>query len=217
MVAQATFSTGLLSSYCQAEDVRALLAAYDFSRLGDAQAQAERLATLLPITRRAVETAAGRDFTWHAADTVLLDGTGTDRVSLQGAGTLPLGAVRELRVEARLVAESDYVVYPQGEIRLKPGGALGGRFPRGAQNVAVTLDWGYPQPPPEVGLAQAKLTAAELLAEAAGETVATESVSLGDYAVRYAGGGKYAGAIRRLVVEATEALRVFRRWKVRAV
>ena len=47
-------------------------------------------------------------------------------------------------------------------------------------------DWGYEQVPGDVSLAQAKLTAAQLLAEAAGETISAERVALGDWAVTYA-------------------------------
>jgi len=131
---------------------------------------------------------------------------------------MPVAAVLEVRVDGVALPASDYVVYaPGGEIRLAATAALGKRFPPGAQNVAVTLDWGYLQPPPEVGLAQAKLTAAELLAEATGETASTESVTLGDYAVRYASGGKYAVVIRRLLEDAAQLLRPYRRWKMRAV
>jgi hypothetical protein len=218
MVAQGTFATGLIGSYCGAEDVAALLVGYDLSRVGDAQAVAGRTAALLPVTRQAVEALAGRDFLWHGQDTVTLDGSGTERLSLTAAGTTPVVAVDEVCLHGRVLPEKDYVVYKQaGEIRLVRQALVGGRFPKGRQNVAVTLDWGYEQPPAEVGLAQAKLTAAELLAEATGEAATAQSLTLGDYAVRYAAEGQYAAIIRRLQEEAQELLRPYRRWGVRAV
>jgi hypothetical protein len=81
----------------------------------------------------------------------------------------------------------------------------------------VTLDWGYPQVPPEVTLAQAKLTAAQLLAEAAGEKITAASVQIGDYAVRYAPAGKYAAIIASLVQEAQALVQCYRRIGMRVV
>jgi hypothetical protein len=225
MVAEGTFATGLMSSYCGPADVTALLRGYDLARLGDAQALADRIGELLPITQQAVETQAGRDFVWHGGDTVVLDGSGSDRLSLVEAGTVPVAAVDQVCLQGRLLPGNErvlpasaYVVYPQaGEIRLLRGAGGGERFPRGRQNVSVTLDWGYEQPPVDVGLAQAKLTAAEVLAEATGETATAQSLTLGDYAVRYAAEGQYGAVISRLVAEAGELLRPYRRFKMRAI
>jgi len=87
----------------------------------------------------------------------------------------------------------------------------------GQQNVRVTLDWGYAQPPAEVGLGQAKLAAAEVLAEAMGEAASAQSMALGDYAVRYAAEGQYGAVIRRMVTEAREMLRGYRRVRMGVV
>jgi len=204
----------LIGSYCQPEEVTALLAGYDLSRLGDAQAVAARRGALLPMTRQAVEAAAGHDFFRHSGEMLALDGSGTDRLSLVAAGRVPLLGVEAVSVGGQALAPGSWVVYAQaGEIRL----AGGARFPVGQQNVSVTLDWGYAQPPAEVGLAQAKLTAAEILAEAMGEAASAQSMALGDYAVRYAAAGQYGAVIRRLVAEARELLRPHRRVGMRAV
>lgn len=217
MVAQAVFSTGLLTSYCRAEDVLALLVGYDLSRLGDEEAIGQRLEVLLPATRQAVDALAGHDFLWHADETVVLDGNGRDRLSLLEAGTAPIVAVHEVAIAGQVVPSKDYVVYGQrAEIRLRPD-APTSRFPEGLQNVAVTLDWGYPQVPEEVALAQAKLTAAQLLAEAAGEKAGAAEVRLGDWAVRYAPEGKYGAVIAGFAREAEATLRRYRRLSLRVV
>jgi hypothetical protein len=213
----------MLDSYCLAADVVPLLGGYDLSVVGDAAAVAARVAQLLPVTRQRLEDLAGRDFFWHAGETVVLDGTGRGRLSLYETGCTPVAAVQAVVVDGHTLPPAAYAVYPQkGEIHLHAHGEgagwrLEGRFPHGLQNVTVTLDWGYPQVPPEVSLAQAKLTAAELLAEAAGEKLTAAEVHLGDFSVRYAGAGKYAAAIQALVQEAGALVQGYRRVGMRVV
>ncbi len=200
-----------------------MLAGYDLSRLGETVVVEERMQQLLPVTKRSLDTAVGHDFLWHGNDTVILDGNGRDRLSLLETGRAPLAAVLELIVNGMVVPAEDYVVYPQrGEIQLRPGpggagASLGGRFPVGQQNVQLTLDWGYPQVPGDVTLAQAKLTAAQILAEAAGEKISAAEVRIGDYAVRYSASGKYGAVIEGLAREAQALVRGYRRMGIRVV
>jgi hypothetical protein len=218
MTAEAVFSTGLLSSYCTTEDVLGLLGGYDLSPLGEAEVVAARVQQLLPITKQTLDSAVGHDFLWHSGETVVLDGNGRNRISLLETGRAPLVAVTGLVVNGRAIAPEGYVVYPQrAEVQLRPGGVLGGRFPTGQQNVVLTVDRGYPQVPAEATLAQAKLTAAQILAEAAGEKISAAEVRIGDYAVRYAAAGKYAAVIEGLVREAQALVRGYRRLGLRAV
>jgi hypothetical protein len=223
MVPQAVFSTGLLSSYCREEEVLALLVGYDLARLGDEPVVAERLRQLLPLTKQSLDSMVGHDFFWHEDDTVTLDGNGRDRLSLLETGRVPVAAVHQVAVNGVTIPAEDYVVYPQrAEIQLRRGaggvaGSLGGRFPMGQQNVTVTLDWGYPQVPADVTLAQAKLTAAQILAEAAGEKISAAEVRIGDYTVRYAAAGKYGAVIEGLAREAQALVRGYRRVGMRVV
>jgi hypothetical protein len=223
-----------LNSYCAAADVTALLVGYDLSRIGDDTAVQARLAQLLPVTRQSLDHAVGHDFFWHAGDTVLLDGNWHSRLSLYETGCAPVAAVHAVVVNGVTLDPSLYVVYPQrAEIQLRLVSSYGsglwpvgcwpaswgpaGRFPPGQQNISVTLDWGYPQVPPEVTLAQAKLTAAQLLAEASGEKLTAAELRLGDYAVRYAAAGQYAAVIQALVQEALALVQSYRRIGMRVV
>ncbi len=211
MVAEGVFSTGYLSTYCSIEDVLALLGAFDLTSIGDETAQRDRIEELLPTTRAAVDQAAQRDFFWHAEDEIVVDGTGTKRLLLGTLGIWPLRTVHSIAVSGLAVAESDYVVYEDtGEVRLVEGARLGASFPAGVQNISVTADWGYEQVPLGVTEAQARLTAARVLAEAGGESLNAAQVRLGDYSVRYASDGRYAGVIERFVEEAQTALEVYR-------
>ena len=218
MVAQGVFSTGSLTSYCTVEQVQALLVGYDLSRIGDDQAVADRIQQLLSLTRQAVDQAAGHDFLWHADDQVTLDGSGTDRLSLAAESIVPITTVQQISIDGRTVPAADYVVYGQtGEIRLRPTAGVGSYFRVGLQNIALTLDWGYAQPPGEVAMAQAKLAAAQVLAEAAGETATAVALRIGDYAVRFSPDGQYGAIIQRLVQEAQQSLRPYRRMGLAAV
>lgn len=218
MVAEGVFSTGSLTSYCTPGQVQALLVGYDLSRIGDDPAVAERIQQLLSLTRQAVDQAADHDFLWHADDQIVIDGSGTDRLSLAPQGIVPLVAVQQIQIAGRPVSATDYVVYEQtAEIRLKPGASIGSYFPAGLQNISLTLDWGYEQVPAEVAMAQAKLTAAQILAEATGPTATAVAVRIGDYQVRFAPDGQYGAVIQQLIQEARQTLQPYRRMGMAAV
>lgn len=200
------FATGLLSSYCTEEDVLKLLRGYDLRPITEEEL-AERARELLPFAKRMIDSYAGRDFLYHANETVVLDGTGKDRLQLTEAGVWPPVEVHALYIDGELMSPAAYCVYAHtGLIRLRPESGLL-RFPAGVQNIVVEASWGTPEPPVEIGWAQAKLAAAELLAELGGEGGVVQETRLGDYAVRYATGGRYASQITRLCAEALELLR----------
>jgi hypothetical protein len=222
MVAEGVFSTGGINSYCSTDDVFKVLLGYDLTPFGGQEALAERVTELLPLTKAMVESGAGRDFHWHVDETLALDGSGTDRLQLYGVAAgaeepAPPLFAKALRVAGRTIASGQYRVYAAtGLVRLQPTGTLA-RFPEGLQNVEVDLDWGFEQTPGDVRLAQAKLTAAELLAELGGEGGGVRETRIGDYAVRYAEEGRYAGAVSRLCAEAEDVVRRYRRVRVGAV
>jgi hypothetical protein len=217
MGTQGVFTTGNLSSYCTVEDVFKVLCGYDLTPFGGEEELAVRVQELLPLTHGMVDSGAGRDFRWHADETVTLDGKGTDRLLLTEAGVGLPAQVAAVRVAGASIQAEGYHVYPEtGLMRLKRSAPLA-RFPEGVQNVAVDLDWGFEQTPTEVALAQAKLTAAELLAELGGEGGAVRETRIGDYAVRYAAEGRYGGAVGRLCAEAQEILRRYRAVRMAAV
>ena len=217
MVAQGVFATGNLKTYCSVPEVLGVLAGYDLSPFAETEALEKRIRELLPISRSMAEACAGRDFLWHSEETVLMDGSGTDRLLLDGTGVAPPAQVGEVRVGGMLVDPEYWKAYPDiGIVRLT-GDAPLRRFTAGAQNVALVADWGYQEPPADVKLAQAKLTAAELLAELGGEGGAVQETRIGDYTVRYAEGGRYAAGVRTLCEAAETTLKRYRPVRMRAV
>ncbi len=211
MVASGVFTTVSLVSYCSAADVLAQLQGYDTSGWGSAEELETAITGLLAQTREAVDGVAGRDFMLHPGETVRLDGSGTRVLLLSPHGLHPVTQIESVVVEGRALEESDWLFYAEeGALVLAASSTFGVRFPEGNQNVEVTLDWGYETPPADVRLAQAKLTAAELLARNSGEQGGVEAVRIGDYSVRYEE-GRHGYTIRRLVAEAEELLGRHRR------
>jgi len=207
MVAKGVFTTANLTSYCSAQDVLALLEAYDLSEWGDEDALLVRATELLSPTKSAIDSAAGRDFMLHADQTVLVDGSGSRTLLLAPLGLAPVLRVDCVKVSGTELAVDQWLLYPEEAcIVLSAASRSVSQFPAGNQNVEVTLDWGYEAAPGDIVMAQAKLAAAELLALASGERGGVEAVSVGDYSVRYGSLGKFSHAVRRLVLEAAEAV-----------
>jgi hypothetical protein len=223
----ATFTTGTFASYAGVEEVLALLAGFDLSALGDTAAVSAYIEALLPKTKLALDGAIGRDYEWHQGDTLEVDGTGHSWLFLFRYGRHPIIQVTSVEVDGQALEPDGYVVYErEGYVRLdKTTGqffaTVGGRaapgFPLGARNVRVTLDWGYATPPDDIVLAQAKLMAAQVLAQAAGAAAgAAERVTIGDYAVSYAS-GPHAATVGRWLRDVEETVRRQRRVAIAAV
>lgn len=218
----ATFVTGTLSSYAGEADVQALLAGYDLSGIGDDQAVSDRMRQLLGATRRAIDLAADRDFLYHDADVVTVDGSGHDALHLNRWGYVPIVAVHSVAVNGQEWPPEAYVVYgAEGYLRaVEPGAGFFANptgsdavvFPVGAKNVTVTLDWGYVTPPADIVLAQAKVAAAEILAQAGGAiSGGVQSHSIGDFSVTYGRDSAYAGTIERWMADAQATASRYRR------
>ena len=212
MVASGVFTTANLVSYCSAEEVLALLQGYDTGGWGSAEELLVEATRLLGPTKAAIDGAAGRDFMLHAGENVALDGSGTRVLLLAPLGLTPVVSVERVAIGGRELRADQWLFYrDEAAIVLAMGSSVGAHFPKGRQNVEVTLDWGYESTPSDIVSAQTKLVAAELLSKWTGDGGEVESVRLGDYAVRYGGAGRYAQTIRRLVAEAHEAVARYRR------
>lgn len=217
MVAQGVFATGNLSSYCTMGEVLGVLSGYDLGAFGSAEALEERIKALLPISRSMVEKAAGRDFLWHGDEVVEVDGSGSNRLPLTEAGVWPPVVVREVRISGRLLGAEEWRAYSEMCMVRLTERARQQSFPKGVGNVRLLLDWGCEETPAEVRLAQAKLAAAELLAEVGGEGGAVQETRIGDYSVRYAEGGRFAAAVKGLCEAAAATLERYRTVRMGAV
>lgn len=217
MVAEGVFTTGRTTSYCSVTEVEQLLAGYDLGDQLGPEALRDRISGLLAASREAVERYAGRDFMWHERDEIWLDGSGTERLMLGEAGVRPPAVVHTVTVGEEELSEGEWAAYPQlGMLRLRSKARLR-VFPAGILNVRVVVSWGFEAVPEAVRIAQAKLTAAEILGAAGGEAGEVTATRIGDYAVTYGRDGRYATAVCRLCSEAKEALASYRVMRLRAV
>jgi len=209
---------GHWSSYCTVDEILRLLGPYDLSRLGDNAACEQAVKELLATTRSIIESEAGRDFGFHANDEILIDGTGTALIDVgERTACTPLLTVKSLSINGEEVAASEYVVYAtEGVIRLT-GNGLWSSFSKGLQNVCVVADWGYVQSPTPIRLAQAKLTAAMLLAECSGDGAGLERLRIGDYEVAYGDGGQYSTQVKAWVEQAQATARGMRSVRIMSV
>ncbi|NSW54556.1 MAG: hypothetical protein HPY44_00965 [Armatimonadetes bacterium] len=213
MSAEGVFVTGLFEWYCTVDDVFRLLAGHDVSAIGDSDALELRVRGLMPVSMAAIDAEAGRDFLLHSDEVVMCDGQGEGRLMLGPLGVSPLLAVHSVVVGGRKLSTEEYVVYyPEAVIRLRSG-----EFPEGLANVEVTADWGYNGAPQEIRMAQARLVAAQILSECAGDRGSVERLQIGDYAVDYGSGGEHAGVIERWVTDARSAARSYRKLRLAAI
>lgn len=212
MVAQGVFTTGLLHHYCTVEEVLAVLRSHDLQQhISDDELQL-RVKDLLPVSRQLAENTAGRDFFRHCHDLLIIDGTGHSHLNLQSeAGIAPPVHVHTLRINGKTVPADAYTVYPDsGIIRLQRTSARP-VFPPGQHNVEAECDWGFATPPADVALAQAKLTAAEVLRELGRACEGISRERLGDYSVAYSTSGSFVDAASQLAGEAREVLVKYKR------
>jgi hypothetical protein len=217
MVAEGVFSTGNLTSYCEAEDVAKVLQGSDLTLFGGWSALEARVAELVLLTRTAVESYAGRDFFRHEEELLQVDGSGSDRLWLCNWGVSPPLEVLQIEVDGRVLGQGEYGVYADSAmVRLRREASVR-YFPAGVQNVEIIASWGYAEVPSEVRLAQAKIVAAELLGELSGEGAGVVQTRIGDYSVQYSPQGQQAGTVLRLLSEARQALYRYRPLRVTAV
>lgn len=200
-------------SYCTAEDVLdGPLKAMDLSNIGaERDDQLAYIEDLLDATKLILDAEAGRDFDLHENDVVLLDGTNADRVILwKDDNTLcvPVIAVSEVKVYGRTINITNlfvdnrigrlgfqYNVQDRVFIHRSLRGSLW-TFPQDFQNVEVTLDWGFTEPPADVKKAQSFLTAGLVLVTSGGGlSGGVRELEISDFRVVYGTTGPYASQI----------------------
>ena len=190
-------------SYCLAEDVLELLAAYDLTTLGTPEEIETTLNGIIGRTKPTVDRECNRDFELHYLERHTVDGSGNPRLMLEQH---PVVFVRSIEGSGLGLGAEDLAV----------DGAIGlikwpeGYFPMGFANLEVTVTWGWALPPEDIVYAHAKLVAAEVLMRMQGTAGGAESVQLGDYSVRYTGGGQYATDISNLLTAARRTFELYR-------
>lgn len=171
-------NTNPRTSYCTEDDVRLLLAGVEPDDAGTelgawlSTDDANKVIRFYAArnTKHRVDQLARRDFEYHIEVDVVVDGPGSDTLRLDMLGFYPLLDVTAITMSGSAENLDDYVWYRDG--RLTVGDVYSTTytrphptnvFPTGKQNIALTITWGYVDPPDDIRLAQAYYTAAQVL------------------------------------------------------
>jgi hypothetical protein len=172
-----------------------------------------------------VDDKTKRDFDYHKEVMVAVDGSGEDVLNLASYGFLPLYKVSFVEIDGRAHKPDKFALYPStGRVKAKSYGQASryasrgsAAFPIGAQNVVLSLTWGYQHIPRDIVVAQARKAAALVLDQLERADLSTGDVSpgfrevnYGDVKIRMGDYGRYGLSIRRLEEQALETCMRYR-------
>jgi len=165
----------------------------------------------IPDSRKWFCRKAGRDFDYHEAVNIAVDGSGKDALDLGQLGFSPLVAISSLVISGSAQLSASYKAYPSGMLKFAGTQDLP-YFTRGPQNVTAKITWGYTPPPEDVIIAQARLVAADILSmlqaadlAEAGAPGGVKQVRYDDLTITVGNEGRFANHIKRLEKRALEA------------
>lgn len=176
----------------------------------------EILQDLIAESRLWTNDKSGRDFDYHESVDIAVDGTGSDNLNIGESGFVPLVEVTAMTVSGSSCTLDDYVYYREGRVVLGTNSPrsryVSGRsnaFPRGRQNVELTISWGYEEAPLDIKMAQTRRVLATVLleleaanADSAGLNAGYDRIDYGDLQIRVGGDSRYGDLIDRLNEEA---------------
>jgi len=138
-----------------------------------------------------------RDFDEHTGETVKADGNGRNELSLPqyaaGDGLYyPIINLSSVSLNGNALDASDYRIKPQpNALSNRNAGVIerkNARWPEGWENIEVTLDWGYSNPPEEVKSIAESLVVDQLLDAAQAEQGSgATSISMDGFSVSFSG------------------------------
>lgn len=195
-----------------------LLTAFDLTDYLSAAQLTARIAALEAEITLAIDQECGRDFDRHTAVTLQADGTGTEFLPLYQYGVWDIDSVTLIEEDGTELSSSYYAIYPSvpsDKTRLGPGilikyasgtsiftGEANTKlaWPKGYQNIDVTLTYGPSSAPADILGARDMLSACRILAECGGGAQATAGGSvqtkrLGDFSVTFSEGSPFAGTV----------------------
>jgi hypothetical protein len=203
-------------TYADADTVKELsgVSANDLDNVQNSSELDTLISKLNDRAKSVIDEHCQRDFEEHLGETVTVDGNGRTELSLpqhaSGDGLYyPIINLSSVKLSGSSLDASDYRIKPQpNALSNRNAGVIErkyARWPRGWENIEVTLDWGYSSPPDEVTSIAEKLIVDQLLdAAQASKSSGAESVSMDGYSVSF-------GHRMTLNEEHQERLKRFRR------
>ena len=198
-------NTTPLTEYCSADDIAVYCAGVGADDEGDfleafehmTQGRVQKkLDKLLARAKERIDRRIGHDFEYHEDVDIVVDGNGQSELLLAALGFIPLEDLSAITVDEYAGSADDYKVYEDGRIARETTTTLetetipvwGTAFPRGKQNIELTITWGYSSVPGEIEQAAAYLTGHYIMNEVAalrdqsvpGTSGGYESISYGD-------------------------------------
>ena len=203
-------------SYADSATVKELsgIAANDLDNVQNSSALDTLISKLNDRAKSAIDEYCQRDFEHHPGETVKVDGSGRTDLSLprQSAGDglyYPILSLTSVKLNGSALDSDGYRIKQQPNSKKNRNAGIierkYARWPKGWENIEVTLDWGYPNPPDEVKSIAEQLIIDQLLnAAQASKSSGAESISMDGYSGTF-------GKRMRLSEEHQERLRHFRR------
>lgn len=184
-------------TYADAATVKELsgVSANDLNNIANSSELDSLISKLNDRAKSVIDEYCQRDFGEHAGETVKVDGNGRTELSLpqQAAGDglyYPIINLSSVKLNGSSLDASDYRIKPQpNALSNRNAGVIErkhARWPKGWENIEVTLDWGYSSPPEEVKSIAESLIVDQLLnAAQASKSSGAESVSMDGYSVSF--------------------------------
>ena len=220
-----------LLSYCELADVRNVLSGVEPDNAGTSlsgwlsQANADlAIGQYLLEKKQVVDDETGRDFDLHEDVDIRVDGPGESLLDIGQNGFFPLIDVSALSINTSAQNMDNFVWYTDGVIKSDSSTqisfynpAVPRSFPKGNQNIALTVTWGYSRVPVRIRMAQAQFVAAEVLAhiarsntESPGMLGGIQQVEYDQFRITNYARSRYSASIERLEGLAKKSLAQFR-------
>lgn len=160
------------------------------------QAELDSLITRLnERAKSAIDEYCQRDFDYHPGVTIKVDGNGRQELSLPQFAAAdglfyPIVNLTSVSINGDALDSSDYRIKRQpNALNERNAGIIErkwARWPKGWENIEVTLDWGYETPPEEVKSIAESLIIDQLLnAAGASHGSGAESISMDGFSVTF--------------------------------
>jgi hypothetical protein len=174
---------------------RSGIEASDLGNVSDSSELKTLISNLNDRAKSLIDEYCQRDFEEHLGETTTVDGNGRRELSLpqyaSGDGLFyPIISLASVSLNGNALDASDYRIKPQpNALSNRNAGVIerkNARWPRGWENIEVTLDWGYESPPEEVKSIAESLVVSQLLDAAQAEKGSgASSISMDGFSVSF--------------------------------
>jgi len=184
-------------TYADPDTVKELsgVSANDLTNVQNASALDTLISKLNDRAKSLIDEYCQRDFEHHPGETTKVDGSGRSELSLPRYSAsdglfYPIINLSSVSLNGNALDSSDYRIKQQpNSLGSRNAGIIerrNARWPEGWENIEVTVDWGYQNPPDEVkAIAESLIVDALLDAAQASKSSGADSISMDGYSVSF--------------------------------